>query len=307
MNSLKRALKAVLPAQTRRAMRGIGKDLGWLAGEVPRHPRFALFQRAKSRQLRRHMAELAAAAPLDPVRTIPLRDIPRKVWIFWGQGEAQAPDIVQTCIASWREKNPGWDVTVLDVTAANELCDLSDIADRFGLREQSDFLRLRLLEAHGGVWADATVFCHRPLDDWLPIMAASGFFAFSAPGPDRIVSSWFLAAAPGSPIISAWQARLTRHSKHIKTRLATYFQVIYSLEWALRSSPELARVWHDRGGMSARPTLLLERAVKGDLPTKTALHALTLGVPVSKLSHKGAPDVQTLKAILRQAEEADSS
>jgi mannosyltransferase OCH1-like enzyme len=41
--------------------------------------------------------------------------------------------------------------------------------------------RLCLLRTHGGVWVDATVFCRRPLDEWLPEHAASGFFAFANP------------------------------------------------------------------------------------------------------------------------------
>lgn len=41
---------------------------------------------------------------------------------------------------------------------------------------------------------DATCLCMRPLDEWIDTHSKSGFFAFSKPGPDRLVSSWFLAS-----------------------------------------------------------------------------------------------------------------
>jgi hypothetical protein len=84
----------------------------------------------------------------------------------------------------------------------------------------SNLLRFYLLNRYGGVWADATCYCCRPLDDWLPAVMTSGFFAFrfledewvrdqlSSKFPswfekrphDRIVSSWFLAASKGNPL-----------------------------------------------------------------------------------------------------------
>lgn len=125
------------------------------------------------------------------------REIPHKtIWMFWQTGFATAPDLVQLCVQSWKRHNPDWELRLLD---QNDLADLvgSDhflVSGRPDLPVQkvADGARLWLLDRHGGVWADATCFCRRPLDDWLPRYASSGFFAFRNPGPDRLIASWFL-------------------------------------------------------------------------------------------------------------------
>ena len=47
--------------------------------------------------------------------------LPRRVWMYWQQGEAAAPDLVRECIASWRSQNPGWEIVVLDGDSAEAL------------------------------------------------------------------------------------------------------------------------------------------------------------------------------------------
>ena len=51
--------------------------------------------------------------------------------------------------------------------------------------------------------ADATVFCLRPLDDWLDAAYASGFFAFRNPAKDRMMANWFIAAEPDNALLVA--------------------------------------------------------------------------------------------------------
>mmetsp|Transcript_64365 Transcript_64365/g.199332 ORF Transcript_64365/g.199332 Transcript_64365/m.199332 type:complete len:254 (-) Transcript_64365:52-813(-) len=78
---------------------------------------------------------------------------------------------------------------------------------------ESDLLRLLLLTLYGGVWADSTMLCRRPLDSWLPESAASGFFAFAPESieEDLPVMSSFLASEPGHAIIAAWLRRSISH------------------------------------------------------------------------------------------------
>jgi mannosyltransferase OCH1-like enzyme len=42
------------------------------------------------------------------------KNIPKTVWILWFQGISDAPFLVKKCIDSWVEKNPEWDVILLD-------------------------------------------------------------------------------------------------------------------------------------------------------------------------------------------------
>lgn len=66
-------------------------------------------------------------------------------------------------------------------------------------------------ETKGGVWADATLWCARPLDDWLePSCRTAGFFGYDRPAADRPIATWFLAAAADSRIASLWHAAVLR-------------------------------------------------------------------------------------------------
>jgi hypothetical protein len=146
---------------------------------------------------RRAVAEEMSATPAIRNRTI---------WILWSQGFDNAPDIVKLCLASWRRFNPGWEVRALDGTALNELVDLDSLIDvkrdDITIQVLSDLGRLSLLRRFGGVWTDATVFCCKPLDDWLSPYVEGGFFAFRNPGPDRLMANWFIAANPENAILA---------------------------------------------------------------------------------------------------------
>jgi hypothetical protein len=138
-----------------------------------------------------------------------VRDLPKIIWMLWLQGWDHAPRIVQACRRSWEVTNAGWTIRCLDRLSAAAFMDCGEthasLADP-GLPPEacSDRVRMALLAQHGGVWADATVYCLRPLDDWLFNVLESGFFAFDRPGPDRLLSSWFLAAGPDNYIVRRW-------------------------------------------------------------------------------------------------------
>merc|ERR1740123_1194005 len=78
---------------------------------------------------------------------------------------------------------------------------------------ESDLLRLALLAFYGGVWADSTMLCRRPLDSWLPEAAASGFFAYAPEDNEQRLSvmSSFLASVKGHKIVVAWLKRTMEH------------------------------------------------------------------------------------------------
>lgn len=142
------------------------------------------------------------------------RVLPRNIWIYWDSGLDKAPEVVKMCIESWRAKNPGWKVHVLDQDRVCEFTTMPKLSPSMPIQFYADLLRLRLLREHGGVWVDATAYCVRPLDEWLPVVAQRGFFAFfwtpetywyTWPGYHRAVANWFLASEPGNVIISDWE------------------------------------------------------------------------------------------------------
>ena len=136
-------------------------------------------------------------------------DLPKIIWFIWLQGLDEAPLVVRKCYDSWIKHNPGWQVIFLD--AAN-------IADHIDLKQggittqaYSDVLRINLLAKYGGVWVDATCYCNKSLDEWLPGYMSTGFFAFNRPGPDRMISSWFIAANKNNYIIHAYKDRVNAY------------------------------------------------------------------------------------------------
>lgn len=130
------------------------------------------------------------------------------IWTFWDKGENQGPALVKACIKSWRLLNPEWRVVCLNSENIASIINLSEIVcshyHYIPVQALSDIIRINLLSHYGGVWVDATCACKTPLDAWLLNLMEANFFAFFKPGPDRELSSWFLASNENSQIINIW-------------------------------------------------------------------------------------------------------
>lgn len=126
-----------------------------------------------------------------------MNKLPKRVFTFWYQGIEKAPKIVKTCMISWKELNPTWEVVFLDAFNINDYVefdfDCESLSEK-SIALKSDLLRLKLLSKHGGVWVDATVLCVLPLDAWIDSYTDNNLFLFSRPFKDRLFSSWFIAS-----------------------------------------------------------------------------------------------------------------
>jgi len=133
----------------------------------------------------------------------------KTIWIIWYQGFDNAPELVKRCVDSWYYFNPNYNIVLLDNNNLSHYIDIKTPVDyaRYDLTVQakSELQRLDLLFKYGGVYTDATVFCAKPLDDWLPDYLKTGFFAFRNPGFDRMMSTWFLAAEKNNPILTTFR------------------------------------------------------------------------------------------------------
>ncbi len=141
------------------------------------------------------------------------RHVPKRLWMYWHQGWENAPELVRRCAATWKRHNAGWDVHMLDKTYLSGEAELRSVLKTMlpTMQNISDIVRLHLLRQWGGVWADATCWCMRPLDDWVESASSrSGFFAFSRPASDRPISNWFLAASEDSRIIELFWPEVLR-------------------------------------------------------------------------------------------------
>ncbi len=174
--------------------------------------------------------------------------LPRLVWILWYQGDDHQPFIVQKCIESWVKRNPSWNVIILDSSKVDEYIDIEIPPAKLSmltLAHQSDLVRLALLGKYGGIWADATTFCTKPLDEWIDSATSSGFFAFQNPAKDRIMSNWFMAAQPECPITLRLSEQLMdywdRNSFNKPNRFQCYATKLFSK--LLNQSPRTSKFW----------------------------------------------------------------
>jgi hypothetical protein len=140
----------------------------------------------------------SVAAPMDAVRVI---------WIMWYDGgEESMPELATRCLASWRRNNPGWAVNVLSSHTVERHVDAEALARMSkwqSLTTRSDVLRIYLLGRHGGLWADATCFCTRRLDDWLWGSLVHHHYVIWDPIPGKFPSLNFAYSANPSAVFRA--------------------------------------------------------------------------------------------------------
>lgn len=75
----------------------------------------------------------------------------------------------------------------------------------------SDILRWRLLANHGGLWVDATLYCCRPLGEWLAsCRSPESFFAFRT-CESHVYHSWLLYGRPSSSVVVSINYELDRY------------------------------------------------------------------------------------------------
>jgi hypothetical protein len=173
--------------------------------------------------------------------------LPKIIWTFWLQGWDEAPEIVWQCRKSWERLNPDWDFRALDMRAAERYVDLAKVLgpNRATASPQaiSDILRMNLLADRGGVWVDATVFCCRSLESWIETAFKSGFFVFTNPGPDRLISSWFVASSPANPLTCAVRNAVDRYWSEREFQNARRPRLEKRLGKILGRNPRLAQLW----------------------------------------------------------------
>lgn len=213
---------------------------------------------------------------------------PRHIWMLWQQGWECAPPLVQACAQSWKQLNPGWELHLVDEAQLGDLAPAynSVIAPKASRTAKANIARLSLLQEHGGVWADSTLFCQQPLDDWLPKVMGAGFFMFNEPRPYRYSDIWFLASAPHTQLISAWLEMVTQYWQHFK-RPHHYYWMEYLFELLAARNPEIAATWQQVPKLSALGPLVAQGLPFDPSVPREIFTLIEQGIiPVHKLSHK---------------------
>lgn len=184
-----------------------------------------------------------------------MQELPKIIWMLWLQGWDHAPRLLQACRRTWEINNPDWTIHCLDRHTVIPFIDdgavraVIDHPDRTP-QVRAERIRIALLEQYGGVWADATTYCLRPLNEWLLNSLPSGFFAFANPIPGRTVSTWFLAAKPGNYTIQRW-SRLAVEYWEGRTDAHEYFWLNFVFAAECEKNPEFRLIWDKTPKISA--------------------------------------------------------
>lgn len=236
---------------------------------------------------------------VTPLQPRPLATFPRVLHFYWDQGIDEAPDLVRQCLESWRIHNPGWHIRIWDEASARSVTDRDSLPSDLKTTPYSDILRTGILDEEGGVWIDATVYCLRPLDGWLPmIMAQCDFFAFRRPGKDREISSWFLASRKGSRLVRELRAAAKAYWDRQAKPTRVYHWYHYLFEYLVRTSRRFRREWATVPALSAVPMILVQGHLAGASQLTEWEIDLIRAAPMHKLTYKRPQNLDELRRLL---------
>jgi hypothetical protein len=235
---------------------------------------------------------------------------PPVIHLLWFQGLPHAPEIVRVCVARWRLLNPGYKIKIYHFAHVEALLGKSFPIGAITHQALSDIFRIALLLEQGGIWADATVYPVRPLETWFPeLISATDFFAFAQPGPDRPISSWFLAASPGHAMMKTWWREIVRFWSTPRSLVQypsgpipphplqtvspsentagahPYYWLHYLFHYCLETDPAFRATWAETEKIPAAPALALDELIRATpSPTAVQVREILALAPVQKLN-----------------------
>lgn len=207
-----------------------------------------------------------------------------QVYSFWDSPLTDAPPLVQACMAQLRRVHP--DAQVLDLASAQELLDIPPqivaLLDLGRPAHFSDYVRTRVLEEHGGIWADATVWVPRPIEATTRGLLRGGtvFPRYAR----RAIANWFIASKAGSPIL-ALQRRALEAWWETYDDVPDYFVYHRIFDVLCTLVPEFRGRWYAAPHLSATAAHYLQLAMMQPYDADL-LERLMDSAPVQKLSYK---------------------
>lgn len=187
----------------------------------------------------------------------------KKIWVFWAQGEENAPDVVKACIRSIRHHGCGHDVVVLTLDNLTDYVDIPEhIMAKFHQGKMttvafSDIVRYHVVAQHGGVYFDATCFLISDIPDAafsLPFYSMKGVFGYPL---DLDWTSFHMGGDAHNPIAEN-MCRLYDAYWKDHDMIIAYILVDYLVDTVCRCS-ETARRLVDQTPDGLRPFVLQEK------------------------------------------------
>jgi hypothetical protein len=212
----------------------------------------------------------------------------KTIWLLWLQGWDKAPWYIHKVKDSWVKHNPGWNVELVSADTVN-----IKIPGGASPAAASDIIRLNLLARHGGVWADATMLCMRPLDTWVhDAIRPTGFWMYhgEVDGPDS-PASWFIISKKNNYLITKWRDECNLYWKK-NSKAHTYRWMDELFMKLIETDPECRRIWRGTPYLNCEAPgqahMLAGKTLGSDPELKEILRSRP---PYAvKLSRHGAPD-----------------
>ena len=183
--------------------------------------------------------------------------VPKRIFMYWDSGW-NGNDLPDLCLESWRYHNPDWEIVTLDSDTINRWISDTKILDKIKevdlVQHKADIIRTALLYEHGGVWADATIYCNKPLSDWLMDYQYQGFFCFkynkSSGLEDYKLGNWFLACDQHNDLLKTFADKYWSHWKNrVKDH---YFGFHFLFNFLCRSDKDFDKTYRGVSFLDAR-------------------------------------------------------
>lgn len=161
-----------------------------------------------------------------------------RVWTYWDNSDFGDPEIISLCAKS-QTSAFGSRLKVLSPKDLPEFVQhrsVLEAQDRYEISKThfSDLLRLSLLESHGGLWLDASVYITRTPDIGL---FDSGLFFFLRPNDPFRLSVWCMYSRPQNYLIRLWLKALMKFWRDHE-ELIHYFQMHFVFEAMVLLDPQ---------------------------------------------------------------------
>lgn len=144
-------------------------------------------------------------------------EVTKKIWILWIQGWDHAPYIAKKVKESWEKHNPSYEVIPISENNIRDYLNDLEAQGEKSSQAYSDIIRIKLLEKYGGIWADATMLCMKPIENLVKSIN-SDTWMYRGGEQCKFVASWFIISKQNSYMIKKWKEKCDKYWK--KRRVA---------------------------------------------------------------------------------------
>ncbi|MCX5466771.1 glycosyltransferase family 32 protein [Acinetobacter nematophilus] len=173
--------------------------------------KFHMMYYYKIRYTNKKIDNYAGELVFNPVDT-PI-ELPKKIWIYW---EGYFPEFVEKCIDNIHQKNPTYEVHVLNPENVNQYTQINfSLLETATPQQKADLLRFDLLYHYGGIWLDASIILYESLDWIAELMQKNQTESFSYYRKKNttnlnypVLENWLLASVKNNIFFKYWYDEL---------------------------------------------------------------------------------------------------